>query len=95
MEGLRELRGMVVFPVEETTRGYSWYSGDYADYAAHLANTSYETYKLRRLRGQDNLHVTTGDYARLRPAGPRLREHSCSLTAIIALLCRKKAAQVA
>ena len=37
MDGLRKLRGMVVFPVEETTRGYSCYSGDYADYAAHLA----------------------------------------------------------
>ena len=51
---------------------------------------SYETYKLRRLRGQDNLHVSTRHYARLRPADPRLREHSCSFTAIIALSCRKK-----
>ena len=31
MEGLRELRGMVIFPAEETTRGCSCYSGDYAD----------------------------------------------------------------
>ena len=51
---------------------------------------SYETYKLRRLRGQDNLHVSTRDYARLRPAGPRLREQSCSFTAIMALSCGKK-----
>ena len=34
--------------------------------------------------------LTSRDYARLRPAGPRLREHSCSFTAIIALSCRKK-----
>ena len=66
-EGLRKLRGMVVFPAEETTRGYSCYSGDYADYAAHLhnvkCNMSYQTYKLHRLRGQDDLHLTTRDYA--------------------------------
>ena len=37
MEGPRKLRGMVVFPVEETARGYSCYSGDYA---AHLAYTT-------------------------------------------------------
>ena len=77
MEGLRELRGMVVFPAEETTRGYSCYSGDHADYAATpglhsvMRNTSYETYKLHRLRGQDNLHVTMRDYARLRPEATR------------------------
>ena len=35
-EGLRKLRGMVVF-LEETTQ---FYSGDYADYAAHLAYTT-------------------------------------------------------
>ena len=69
MEGLRELRGMVVFPAEATTRGYCCYSVDYVDYAAHLAYTTLyairanETYKLRRLRGQDNLHVTTRYYA--------------------------------
>ena len=40
MEGLRELRGMVVFPAEETTRGYSCFSGAYADYAAHPAYTT-------------------------------------------------------
>ena len=40
MEGLRELRRMVVFPAEETTRGCSCYSGDWADYAAYLAYTT-------------------------------------------------------
>ena len=40
MEGLRKLRGMVVFPAERTTRGYSCCTGDHADYAAHLAYTT-------------------------------------------------------
>ena len=40
MEGLRELRGMVVFLSEETTRGYTCYSTGYADYAAHLTYTT-------------------------------------------------------
>ena len=63
---------------------------------AHLAYTTLYALrllkhtKLRRLRGQDNLHVTARYYARLLPAGPKLREHSCSFTAIIALSCRKK-----
>ena len=41
MESLRKLRGMVLFPAEETrdTLADSCYSGDYADYAAHLAYT--------------------------------------------------------
>ena len=73
MEGLRELRGRVVFPAEEITR----------------TPGLHETYTLRRLRGQDKLRVTTRDYARLRPEGPRLREHSRSFTVIIALSCRK------
>ena len=41
MEGLRELRAMVVLPAEETTRGYSCYSTDYTEYAAHLAYTTF------------------------------------------------------
>ena len=40
MEGLREVRRMIVFPAEETTQGFSSYSTDYADYAAHLAYTT-------------------------------------------------------
>ena len=56
MEGLRELRGMVVFPAEETTRGYSCYSTDYADYVAHLAYTN--LYAICLLK-----HTNYADYA--------------------------------
>ena len=68
------------------------YSTDYADYAADLA---YTTLYMKHTNYADyadktNLHVTMRDYARLRPAGPRLREHSCSFMAIIAPSCRKK-----
>ena len=68
------------------------YSTDYADYAVDLA---YTTLYMKHTHYADyadkiNLHVTTRDYARLRPAGPRLREHSCSFMAIIAPSCRKK-----
>ena len=56
MEGLRELLGMVVFPAEETTRGYSCCSGDYADYVAHLAYTT--LYAIRLMK-----HTNYADYA--------------------------------
>ena len=56
MEGLRELRGMVGFPAEETTRGYFCYSTDYVDYAAHLAYTS--LYAIRLMK-----HTNYADYA--------------------------------
>ena len=49
-------RGMVVFPTEETTRGYSCYSTDYADYAAHLACTT--LYAIRIVK-----HTNYADYA--------------------------------
>ena len=55
MEGLRELRGMVVFPAE-TTRGFSSYSTDYADYAAHLAYTTLYAIGLMK-------HTNYADYA--------------------------------
>ena len=56
MEGLCELRGMVVFPAEETTRGYSCYSSDSADYAAHLAYTTLYAIHLMK-------HTNYADYA--------------------------------
>ena len=56
MEGLGKLRGMVVFPAEETTRGYCCCSGDYTDYAAPLA---YKTlYAIRLMK-----HANCADYA--------------------------------
>ena len=51
MESLRELRGMVVFPAEDTTGDTladSCYSGDYADYAAHLAYTTLYAIRLMK-----------------------------------------------
>ena len=53
MEGLRELRGMAVSPAEETTRGYSCSSGDYA---AHLAYTMLYAIPLMK-------HTNHADYA--------------------------------
>ena len=68
------------------------HSTDYADYAVDLA---YTTLYMKHTNYADyadkiHLHVTTRDYTRLRSAGPRLREHSCSFMAIIAPSCRKK-----
>ena len=55
MEGLRELRGMVVFPTEETTQGYSCRSTDYADYTVRLAYTTFYARCLMR-------HTNYSDY---------------------------------
>ena len=56
MEGLRELRGIVVCPAEETMRGYSCYPTDYAGYTAHLAYTTfYATCPIK--------HTNYADYA--------------------------------
>ena len=91
MEGLRELRGMVVFPAEETTRQHSCHSIDYADYAAHLAYTTFCAICLMKHTNYAG-YADKITYTRLCPAGPRLREHSCSFTAIIAFSCRKSTA---
>ena len=72
MEGLRELRGMVVFPAEETTWGYSWYSTDNANYAAHLAYTTLyaiclmkHTIETTQTAQTTRTKQPTPDYARL------------------------------
>ena len=85
-----------LFSLRKRLRGDTFaifcYSTDYADYAVDLACT---TLYMKHTNYADfadkiSLHVTTRDYARLRPAGPRLREHSCSFMAIIAPSCREK-----
>ena len=45
----------------------------------------HKTYQLRRLRGRDYYRCLRETTPKLRPAGKRLREHSCSFTSIIAL----------
>ena len=85
-----------LFSLRKRLRGDTFaifgYSTDCADYAVDLA---YTTLYMKHTNYADyadkiNLHVTTRDCARLRPAGPRLREHSCSFMAIIAPSCSKK-----
>ena len=89
-----------LFSLRKRLRGDTFaifcYSTDYADYAVDLA---YTTLYMKHTNYADyadkiNLHATTRDYARLRPAGPRLREHSCSFMAIIAPSCRKKSCSI-